>query len=320
MPDLATARDEDEVPIVIAFTPNYFVPVATCITSVLQNAAAHKTFHFICLLTEALPTAMQELLKGLAGEQQRFTFIDLTGALSPDIYVDPKYTIAASYRLLLPDLLPQYDKILYIDCDMIFRNDLSVLYRTVDLQDNYMAGVFEATLPAQRAHMEAIGCKPGTYINSGLLLMNLKQLRADKMVSRFLEAAKVEGLEFPDQDVINQLCKGRIVGLPPFWNSIRTFLLPQYKASFLQFYTEQDWQMVQRQGNIHYTGPKPWNRFTVAFDLWWSYYDRLPNAIKRFISMDSKLVLFAGFYKNSFGKFSINLLQAVYRKLKGTPE
>ncbi|KGE14153.1 glycosyltransferase family 8 protein [Sphingobacterium deserti] len=320
MQDVSTGHHEAAVPIVLAFTPNYFVPVATCITSVLQNAAAHATFHFICLLTEALPTAMQELLKGLASEQQRFTFIDLTGALSPDIYVDPKYTIAASYRLLLPDLLPQYDKILYIDCDMIFRNDLSVLYRTVDLEDNYMAGVFEATLPEQRVHMEAIGCKPGTYINSGLLFMNLNQLRADKMVGKFLEAAKVEGLEFPDQDVINQLCKGRIVGLPPFWNSIRTFLLPQYKASFLRFYTEEDWRMVQSQGNVHYTGPKPWNRFTVAFDLWWTFYDQLPDAIKRFISIDRKLTLFARFYKNSFGKFSINLLQAVYRKLKGTPE
>jgi len=259
---------------------------------------------------------MQQLLSDLAGELGRFTFMDLTDALSADIYVDPKYTIAASYRLLLPDLLPYYDKVLYIDCDMIFRNDLSELYQTIDLADNYMAGVFEATLEVQQAHMQAIGCAPGTYINSGLLLMNLKQLRADGMVAKFLEAAKEEGLEFPDQDVINQLCKGRIIGLSPFWNSIRTFLLPQYKADFLKFYTEQDWQTVQQNGNVHYTGPKPWKTFTVAFDLWWSYYNTLPEEIKQLLPIDPKLAMFAKIYQKPWGRTLVHSLQRIYRKVK----
>lgn len=305
-----------EIPIVIAFTPNYFVPVATCISSVLQSAVKAR-FHFICLLTEALPVRMQALLNDLVGHRGRFSFMDLTGALTTDIYVDPKYTVAASYRLLLPDLLPQYDKVLYIDCDMIFRNDLSELYHGVDLGDNYMAGVFEATLELQLAHMQAIGCAPGSYINSGLLLMNLKQLRADGMVDKFLEAAQEEGLEFPDQDVINQLCKGRIIGLPPCWNSIRTFFLPQYKTEFLKFYTEQDWQTVQRKGNVHYTGPKPWKTFTVAFDLWWDYYRRLPEEIKQLLSIDPKLALFAQLYQRPWGQTFVHSLQRIYRKVKG---
>ncbi|GHE39768.1 glycosyltransferase family 8 protein [Sphingobacterium griseoflavum] len=314
---LSEAENNIIIPLVIAFTPNYFVPVATCISSVLRNAAKDSRFHFICLLTEALPNRMQELLYELVGDCGRFTFMDLTGAISADIYVDPKYTIAASYRLLLPDLLPQYDKVLYIDCDMIFRNDLALLYRTIDLQDHYMAGVFEATLDVQQAHMQAIGCAPGTYINSGLLLMNLKQLRADGMVAKFLEAAKEEGLEFPDQDVINQLCKGRIMGLPPFWNSIRTFLLPRYKADFLKFYTEQDWQTVQRIGNVHYTGPKPWKTFTVAFDLWWSYYNVLSGETKRLLHVDPKLAIFAKIYQQPWGRSLVDTLQKLYRKGKG---
>ncbi len=317
MEDTSAIDVKKEIPVVVAFTPNYFVPVATCISSVLRNATEDARFYFICLLTEALPVRMQELLFELAGERGRFTFMDLADALSVDIYVDPKYTVAASYRLLLPDLLPQYDKVLYIDCDMIFRNDLSELYYNLDLADNYMAGVFEATLEVQQAHMQAIGCMPGTYINSGLLLMNLKQLRTDGMVAKFLEAAKEEGLEFPDQDVINQLCKGRTVGLHPSWNSIRTFLLPQYKADFLKFYTDQDWQIVQRKGNVHYTGPKPWKTFTVAFDLWWGYYNMLPEEIKQLLLVDPKLALFAKIYQKPWGRTFVHSLQRIYRKVKG---
>lgn len=306
-----------ETPIVVAFTPNYFVPVATCMLSVLKNAADQARFHFTCLLTEPLPAEMQQHLLSLGGDRARFTFLDLTGQLSGDVYVDPKYTIAASYRLLLPELLPHEDKVLYIDCDMIFQNDLSVLYHTIDLQDNYMAGVFEATLDFQQAHMDAIGCKAGSYINSGLLLMNLAQLRQDNMVPRFLEAAKVQGLEFPDQDVINQLCAGRIVGLAPYWNSIRTFLLPQYKSNFLRYYTEADWQAVQNRGNVHYTGPKPWKSFTVAFDLWWRYYALLPDSIKSLMPIAPKLRLFATIYQHAAGRQAIDLFRTIYRKVKG---
>ena len=60
--------------------------------------------------------------------------------------------------------------------------------------------------------------------------MNLAQLRQDNMVPRFLEAAKAEGLQFPDQDVLNQLCKDRILGLPPYYNSIRTFFCLSIKG------------------------------------------------------------------------------------------
>ena len=71
-------------------------------------------------------------------------------------------------------------------------------------------------------------------------------MRRDGMVAKFIEASKADYLEFPDQDVLNQLCKKRIVGLPPYYNSIRTFYLPQYKRFFLQKYTEQDWKEVHQ--------------------------------------------------------------------------
>lgn len=303
-----------QTPIVVAFTPNYFVPAATCIFSILESGKGEE-YHFICLLTEDLPKDLKELLVNLGGDRCRFSFISLAGKLQ-DIYVDEKYTVAASFRLLLPDLLPLYDKVLYVDCDMIVRNNLSELYRAIDLQDSYLAGVFETTLDFQQEHIRAISCDPGEYVNSGLLLMNLSQLRKDNMVEKFLEAAKVEGLEFPDQDVLNQLCKGKIIGLPPYLNSIRSFLLPQYKAFFLQYYTNQDWQDVQNEGNVHYTGPKPWNSFTVAFDIWWRCYKQLPEDIKRHSRVKIKMRLLSNLYLTAIGRILINTIRTLYRKTK----
>lgn len=306
---------DQKVPLIIAFTPNYFVPAAVCILSVLKHAGTADRFHIICLLTEPLPDRMQAQLRQLGGDRAHYSFIDLQGKLQ-GIYVDEKYTVAASYRLLLPDLLPEYDKVIYVDCDVVVRNNLARLYRETDLGNNYLAGVFEATLDFQVAHLKAVGCEPGEYVNSGFLLMNLKQLREDDMVSKFLSASRSEKLEFPDQDVLNRLCKGRILGLPPHYNSIRTFYLPQYKLDFLKYYTEQDWHELKEQGTVHYTGTKPWTAFTVQFGVWWAYYAQLPKEIKKEGQVSGKVKCLAQIYRTRLGAGLVDGLQAVYRKSK----
>lgn len=307
----------DVIPIVVAFTPNYFIPAATCLYSILKHSPETENLHVICLLTEELPERMKEKLRQLGGKRVSYSFINLMGKLQ-NIYIDERYTIAASYRLLLPDLLPEYDKVIYIDCDVIVRNNLAKLYHEIDLKNNYLAAVFEASLDFQIPYLESIGCAPGQYINSGFLIMNLVQLRADNMVEKFLEASKVEGLQFPDQDVLNQLCEKHILGLPPYYNGIRTFFLPQYKREFLKYYSEKEWNDVQNIGTIHYTGTKPWNGYTVKFKEWWDYYEQLPVEIKMEWILNRKVYRFYKFYNTILGGFFITSLQLIYRKLKYT--
>ncbi len=304
-----------DTPIVLAFTPNYFIPAVVCIQSIVDHAPKNKKFHVICLLTEKLPENMERKLRDFGEGRIYYSFINLQGKLK-DIYVDERYTIAASYRLLLPDLLSEYDKIIYIDCDVIVRNDLSEIYHQTILKDNYLAAVYEAALDTQIPYLESIGCKPGYYINSGFLIMNLEELRRNKMVPKFLEASKAENLQFPDQDVLNQLCGGHITELPPYYNSIPTFFLPQYKKNFLVRYTENDWKRVQQHGTIHYTGGKPWNGFTVKFDEWWKYYDKLPQEIKNEWNINKKIYFLYRVYKTGIGKTLIETIQKIYRLLK----
>ncbi|NAW51334.1 glycosyltransferase family 8 protein [Elizabethkingia argentiflava] len=299
-------------PIVLAFTPNYFIPAATCLYSILKHSPEEENFHIICLLTEELPQAMKDKFLHLTRNRVRYSFINLTGKLQ-DIYVDERYTIAASYRLLLPELLYEYDKVMYIDCDVVVRNDLAELYHKTDLGENYLAAVFEATLDFQIPYLQSIGCTPGEYINSGFLIINLDQMRKDHMVPKLLEAAKASHLQFPDQDVLNQLCVGKIIALPPYYNSIRTFFLPQYKTAFLNRYSEEDLQRVFRHGTIHYTGAKPWDTFTIKFDTWWSYYEELPLEIRQESKVNKKIWILYRFYKTSMGYFLISLLRNIYR-------
>lgn len=307
-------KTENSIPLVVAFTPNYFIPAATCLYSIFKHLEAKGQLHVICLLSEDLPKQLIQKIQLIGGQRAQYSFVNLQGRLK-DIYVDAKYTEAASYRLLLPELLPEYDKVMYIDCDVIVRNDLIELYQMTDLEKFYLAAVFEAPLDFQVERFKLIGCDPMNYINSGFLIMNLALMRQDNMVRKFLEALRVDYLEFPDQDVLNQLCKGRILGLAPYYNSIRTFYLPQYKKEFLRKYTDKDWQDIHKHGTMHYTGAKPWNHFTVEFQLWWQYYEQLPATIKEEWEVNKNMYFLYKICDSACGKLIIKV-QYIYRILR----
>ena len=265
------------VPLAIAFTPNYFVPAATMLRSLLDSS--EDSFMVICLVSEEIPERMRKKLEKLGEGRLSFEYIPLKGRME-GIYTDPRYTEAASFRLILPELLPEYDSIAYIDCDVIVRQNIGKLYRKTDLGDNYLAAVFEAPIENQAERARALGCDPNRYFNSGFLLMNLRQMREEKVSEKLLDACRVPYMEFPDQDALNQVCLGRVLPLSPVYNSIRTFFIRKYKPDFIRQYDESLWDKVREEGTIHYTGGKPWNIFSVRFADWWRTYDRLPSEIK----------------------------------------
>ena len=261
-------------PIAIAFTPNYIVPAAVMLKSLLGSSTG--SFEVICLVTEEIPEDMQQKLIALGKGRLNFRYIPLKGRLE-GVYTDPRYTEAASFRLLLPELLHEYDSIVYIDCDVIVRQDIGQLYRKTDLGDNYLGVVFEAPIERQADRFKALGCDPNRYFNSGFLLMNLRQMREEKVSGKLLEACRVPYLEFPDQDALNQVCMGRVLPLSPLYNGIRTFFLPQYKADFCKVYPADMWEKVQKEATIHYTGGKPWSIFSIKFGEWWKVFYSLPK-------------------------------------------
>jgi len=287
------------IPLAIAFTPNYFVQAAATLRSVL-DASPRGQFRVICMLSEEIPQRMQDKLQRLGGERLTLEYILLKGRLE-GVYIDPRYTEAASLRLLLPELLPELDKILYLDCDIIVRQDLAQLWEKTVLADNYLAAIYEAAIEGQAERFRALGCDPAKYFNSGFLLMNLAQMREEKVSEKLLEACRVPYLEFPDQDALNQVCQGRVLPLSPLYNSIRTFFIPKYKADFVRQYSEPLWEQVQREATIHYTGGKPWNLFTVQFAAWWMVYDRLPEEIKAEWT-PGRMARFWKFYRTPFGR------------------
>lgn len=272
------------LPIIIAFTPSYITPAATTLRSILDTLSKGVSLEVICLVDEPLSDNDMATLGALAKMEKGrlITFRQIPmGEKLKGLYVDERYSAVANYRLFVADLLPEWKRAIYLDCDIIVRQDLAQLYFSIDLENNYVAGVAEAATDWQTERYKALGCDPKLYINSGFLVLNLDLLRKEQVAQRFEEVLRqATYLEFPDQDTLNIVCQGRIHYLHPRYNGIRTFMLPAYRQVFLKRYTQAEWVEVAQVGNIHYTGAKPWVRYTHLFEKWWQTYWRLPQVLQ----------------------------------------
>lgn len=280
MENLSVEVLDHHVPVALAFTSNYFVPAAVCIQSIINSSKIDERFHIICLVSYEMTDSQKEKLYEFANTTDRI-HIDILNMKSylQNIYINEKYTVAASYRLLLPDLLPNHDKLIYMDCDMIVRRSFASMYYTLDLKDNYFAAVEETIDAYKFADFQRIGFEGDQYFNSGFLYMNLRKLREDNMVEELLEASKETIYKWPDQDILNIHCKDHILKLPPYYNGY--WLGWDSLNCFLDKYSKYDWGALVNYGIIHYAVYKPWKcHYNLIDRYWWKCYEMLPDYLK----------------------------------------
>lgn len=176
----------------------------------------------------------------LSLEDDYFEGLKLRAHFSRDIYT----------RYVLADLLCDYDKVLYLDADILVTGDISDLYN-LDIDNNFAAAAIDRGIQKEEfaEYMKSLDLYGRPYYNSGVLLMNLKKIREDGIVGRLISETSrlADKLEHPDQDVINIVFKDYIKPLSNIWN-----------------YQDEDRRVgeIELGGAriIHYTsGNKPWN-------------------------------------------------------------
>lgn len=195
-------------------------------------------------------------------------------------------TTSTYNRLLIPEIVTEYDKIIYSDVDVIFRSDLFEVYNNTDLSDAYVAGVnaIIPLVPDMRKYYEGIkGIDINKIIYAGNIIFNSKKIREDKVVERFKSLSKNK-YRFQDLDILNIACKGKITYLNPEF-CLTTYImdLAVNKRSLLYDY----WDDIKisealSKGIVHYNGQKPWKGFCVNFDIWWEYYRKSPFFDEKF--------------------------------------
>ena len=164
-------------------------------------------------------------------------------------------------RFFLTELLPDVERILYLDADTIVLDSLQALWET-DLDGCHVGAV---TNVFQEDHIPLparLGLEPRDYFNSGVLLMNLDLMRRDGSTAALFEYARAnaERLVWPDQDVLNAVLGPTRRRLAPRWNCMTSVL--RFPWAAYVFSAEELEEARRRPAIRHFEGPsvnKPWH-------------------------------------------------------------
>jgi len=238
---------------------SYDAHSAAMLHSVVGHAAPHRT-HVHYLHGPAYPkrsaVRLGRMLTGL-GALLSFHRIDPDRVAGLPI-VD-EFTAAMWYRIFLPELV-QADRVLYLDIDTIVADSLEPLWQ-IDLSDRYLGAVTNVFQPHHVHRPASLGLVgPEVYFNSGVLLMNLHEMRHDDSTTALQEyAAAHPDLEWPDQDALNVVLGARRLPLHPRWNFMNSMRFPWSAEVFGAEVVEE---ARRRPAIRHFEGPdenKPWH-------------------------------------------------------------
>ena len=207
------------IPVVFAPDNNYVPYLAVTILSLIEHASADN--QYICYILESeLSVVNKRRLYSLATQNVRIEMLnveenDQKTYLSPD----SDFPKEALYRLFLDDILPQYDKVVYLDCDVIVNADVAILYAE-DITDFDLGAVVEDEIEEMTEWRESYLPREivDGYFNSGVLLVNCERFRKNRIGSQCLKLLEETSYPCPDQDTLNLICKGRVKYLDKGWN------------------------------------------------------------------------------------------------------
>lgn len=185
------------------------------------------------------------------------------------------------YRVLLPDLLPQLDRIVYLDADILAVTDPTPLWQT-SLDHHWLAAVDNVLAPEVRHRPLQLGlADERDYFNSGVLLFNLAQMRIDGCTQKILALARDAQSAFlwPDQDALNVALGANRVRLHPRWNCQNTLFF--YDHGDHTFGAPVVREATKHPGLVHFEGPeftKPWHYLCTHpyRHLYWSCRAQTP--------------------------------------------
>lgn len=207
---------------------NYHAYLGISMLSLMENTKEALRFHILC--DDTLTAEARCTLSAMCARfSQKIVFHDMTP--------DPRIPIAELlksgynegilYRLYLPELMPEVKKVLYLDADLLAHGDIRALWN-VELGDCAAAGRWDPPLMGFKLTDMATRqkCLPfweqmdwNTYINSGVLVLNLDKIRREhRLMEEALAFWEEFGWAFPDQDAINYILRGKIRLLPPHLN------------------------------------------------------------------------------------------------------
>lgn len=310
----------DTIPVILSSDDIYAPYLGVTVKSVIENADSDNRYE-IFILDGGISVLNQKQIQNMSEPNVQIKFIRpetyMQGLDLSAFYVRSHFSLPTYYRLFIPEIFREYDRVLYLDCDMIVLDDVAKLFR-LDMQGKMLAAVKDVGIQKKFLfndknflHYLRDVLKlsaPSDYLQAGVLVCDIKRLRQFDFVNKCLEKLKeIKTLLYVDQDIINSVSEGNVHFIGQKWNFQRQAVADVFNekeickslplAAFEEFT-----RALAHPKIIHYAGEeKPWKYpCHPLFDQWWYYARMTPfyegiiydNIMKNFVAAEKLREIF----------------------------
>lgn len=266
------------VPVFYSISDDFTKYAAVSLNSLVKHTSP-DTDYTVYFLSQDLSDQHKKDLSNLGSDNVHVKFFHIDDDLVKPIQNRKEnflradfFTMSIFYRLFIPELFTQYDKVIYIDSDTVVNDDIAKLYN-IDLDNNLFGACTDSSIqfvPKMVKYIkDVLALDPKKYINSGMLVMNAKQFRDKLFIDHFMELLGKYHFDCiaPDQDYLNEMGEGSILHLDPRWDAM----------------PNENTEPIENPGLIHYNlFFKPWHFTGIQYeDYFWQsaketkFYDEL---------------------------------------------
>ena len=280
---------KDAVPVVLSANNRFSPYLDVMIRSMIANASEKRNYDFIILyndISERNQRLIKSAAKGKDNISIRFArvceYFD-----AKKLFVDQHLSVETYYRLIIPEIMPNYHKILYLDCDMVADRDVAELY-DLDLKGAIIGAAKDIDVAGQlnlnqnnwqTYATETLGLdSPYDYFQAGVLILDLDGLRKTASSQKMIKLALSQSFRCHDQDVLNIICKNKVTYIPQQWNTLMDWQEPgRSRMQILKMAPRklfEEYSAARKQPYlIHYAGyQKPWDVVDCDFaECFWEY-------------------------------------------------
>lgn len=264
-------REIGMIPVVFITDENFIMQTIVAMTS-LYYSKKKETEYDVYVVTADCKEMAKSKFRILEKKDMRMNIIEASLEEYRDIRQLAHIPIACLLKFNICDLIPSYEKLIYLDGDICVRNDLSDLYN-MNLGECYAGGAPSLEMLSSNKRM----------INAGIMLFNADKMRTEHMAERLVaERKKLGDRGSMDQQTFNMVLGDQILFLPPKFNCIadkflgderRVYKLDKVNKLYGTEYASFK-ELVDDAVIIHFaSGMKPWKfSFIPCADEWYCTY------------------------------------------------
>lgn len=269
---------------------NYVQHLCVAIVSILKNAGKDDDFCFFIFDGGINSDNKNNILKLKIIKNFNIEYINIDASVFENLPNFSNYISNATYfRFKIASLLPNIDKIIYMDCDIVVLGSLKELFDE-DIEGYHIAGVEDIGYYLHRRVLKRE--IESFYINAGIIVMNLKKWRQDDIEEKLLSfsSASKEKLVHADQDIINKVLNKTCKPLELKWNVQDSFyrVINYMEKHPLVKNIKNAWK---NPFIIHYTGEKkPWNHPYMPYGTYYIKYLKYTPFVKEYDILVNKKI------------------------------